>query len=136
MSDHMQFEGRRALLAEDIDVNALIAMKLLSSRGLTVERAKDGTECVDMLLKADDGYYDLILMDIQMPQMDGYTAARTIRALEDRKKAAIPIIAMTANALLEDREKAARAGMNGHIAKPLDMEMMFRTIAQVLEKTG
>ena len=136
MSDHMLFEGRRALLAEDIDVNALIAMKLLGSRGLTVERAKDGTECVDMLLKAEDGYYDVILMDIQMPQMDGYTATRTIRALEDPKKASIPIIAMTANALQEDREKAARSGMNGHIAKPLDMETMFQTLARILEKNG
>lgn len=136
VSDHMLFEGRRALLAEDIDVNALIATKLLSSRGFTVERAKDGTECVDMLLKAEDGYYDVILMDIQMPQMDGYLATRTIRTLEDQKKSSIPIIAMTANALLEDREKAARVGMNGHIAKPLDLETMFQTIARVLEKNS
>lgn len=134
--DHMLFDGRRALLAEDIDVNAMIATKLLGSRGLTIERAKNGTECVDMLLKAEGGYYDVILMDIQMPEMDGYTAARTIRALDDPKKASIPIIAMTANALQEDRERAARSGMNGHIAKPLDIEMMFQTIARILEKNG
>ena len=85
-----------------------------------------------MLLKAEDGYYDLVLMDIQMPVMDGYQAARAIRSFGDEKKAAVPILAMTANAFKEDREKAAEAGMDGHIAKPLDAANMFRRIAEVL----
>lgn len=130
--DYTLFEGKRILLAEDIDINAAIATKLLSAKGCIVERAKDGVECVDMLLKAEEGYYDLILMDIQMPSMDGYRAARSIRAFEDKKKASIPILAMTANAFKEDRDKAAEAGMNGHIAKPLDTLKMFRTIADTL----
>ena len=132
MLDRSLFEGRRILLAEDIDINAMIATKLLSDKGCIVERAKDGVECVDMLLKAEEGYYDLVLMDIQMPNMDGYNAARTIREFVDEKKASIPILAMTANAFKEDRDKAADAGMDGHIAKPLDAVKMFRTIAEVL----
>ena len=130
--EHLRFDGRHILLAEDIDVNAIIATKLLSSKGFIVERAKDGVECVNMLLKAEDGYYDLVLMDIQMPVMDGYQAARAIRSFGDEKKAAVPILAMTANAFKEDREKAAEAGMDGHIAKPLDAANMFRRIAEVL----
>ena len=110
----------------------MIATKLLSDKGCIVERAKDGVECVDMLLKAEEGYYDLVLMDIQMPNMDGYNAARSIRAFVDAKKASIPILAMTANAFKEDRDKAADAGMDGHIAKPLDTVKMFNTIAEVL----
>ena len=125
-------EGKRILLAEDIDINAIIATKLLIDKGCTVERARDGVECVDMLLKADVGYYDLVLMDIQMPRLDGYGAAKSIRAAGDREKAAIPILAMTANAFQEDFNKAAKAGMNGHIAKPLDTTAMFRTITEAL----
>ncbi len=127
------FRGKRVLLAEDIDINAMIAIKLLTSRGFLVERAKDGVECVDMLLKSEDGYYDLVLMDIQMPVMDGYSATRAIREFEDRKKAAIPILALTANAFKEDCDRAAEAGMNGHIAKPLNADRMFQAIAEVLE---
>ena len=129
-------EGRRILLVEDIDINAMIATKLLTSRGCRVDRAKDGVECVDMLLKAAGDGYDLVLMDIQMPNMDGYEAARTIRRFEDRKKASVPILAMTANAFQEDREKALEAGMDGHIAKPIDAAAMLRTIAETLEKNG
>ncbi len=132
MLNRALFEGKRILLAEDIDINAMIATKLLSDKGCIVERAKDGVECVDMLLKAEEGYYDLVLMDIQMPNMDGYNAARSIRAFVDAKKASIPILAMTANAFKEDRDKAADAGMDGHIAKPLDTVKMFNTIAEVL----
>lgn len=131
--ERVHFEGRRILLAEDIDVNAVIATKLLSGRGCIVERARDGVECVKMLLKAEEGYYDLVLMDIQMPVMDGYQAARSIRSFEDTKKASVPILAMTANAFQEDCEKAAEAGMNGHIAKPLDAGDMFRKIGEVLK---
>jgi len=127
-------EGRYILLAEDIDINAMIATKLLTSRGCMVDRAKDGVECVDMLQKAETGYYDLVLMDIQMPNMDGYKAAQTIRAFEDRKKASIPILAMTANAFQEDRDRAIESGMNGHIAKPLDAAKMFHMIAAALQE--
>lgn len=129
------FHGKRILLAEDIDINAMIATKLLSGKGFVVERAKDGVECVNMLLKAEKGYYDLVLMDIQMPNMDGYEAAQSIRAFSDPEKASIPILAMTANAFKEDCDKAAEAGMNGHIAKPLDAAKMFRTIAEALRRT-
>lgn len=127
-------EGRRILLAEDIDINAMIATKLLTEKGYIVERAKDGVECVDMLLKAEEEYYDLILMDIQMPNMDGYNATRSIRAFVDEKKASIPILAMTANAFKEDRDKATASGMNGHIAKPLDIDKMFQMITDVLRE--
>lgn len=133
-SDFTLFEGNRILLAEDIDINAVIATKLLSGRGFSVERAKDGVECIDMLLKAKEGYYDLILMDIQMPNMDGYKAAQSIRALDNSKKASIPILALTANAFKEDCDRAAEAGMNGHIAKPLDPVKMFHSIAEILGK--
>lgn len=128
------FEGKRVLLAEDIDINAMIATKILSAKGFIVERAKDGVECIDMLLNAKSGYYDLILMDIQMPNMDGYQATRSIRAFKDEKKSSIPIIALTANAFPEDRDKAAAAGMNGHIAKPLDADRMFKVIAEVVQE--
>ena len=132
--DFSVLPGKRILLAEDIDINAIIATKLLKDKGCAVERARDGRECVDMLLRAEAGCYDLILMDIQMPNMDGYEAARAIRAAGDRAKAGIPILAMTANAFQEDLNKAAEAGMNGHIAKPLDVKTMFRTIAETLGK--
>jgi len=130
--DYSILSGKRFLLAEDIDINAIIAKKLLSDKGCVVDRARDGVECVDMLLNSDAGYYDLVLMDIQMPNMDGYSAAQAIRAAEDKEKAAIPILAMTADAFQEDVNKAAEAGMNGHIAKPLDTATMFRTIAEAL----
>ena len=125
------FSGKRILLAEDNDLNAEIATAILEKAGFTIERAEDGVICVDMIEKADSGYYDLILMDIQMPNMDGYKATRVIRSLPDKKKTAIPIIAMTANAFEEDRQNALRAGMNGHIAKPIHVEELF----SLLEKT-
>ncbi len=128
------FQGKCILMAEDIDINAVIATKLLTTKGFQVERAKDGVECVDMLQKAEAGYYDLILMDIQMPNMDGYAATQSIRSLEDKGKSSIPILAITANAFKEDRERAAASGMDGHIAKPLDAAKMFQTIAEVLQK--
>lgn len=133
--DDSLFAGKRILLAEDIDINALIATKLLTGRGFLVERAKDGVECVDMALRAETGYYDLILMDIQMPNMDGYRATRSIRAFADREKASIPILALTANAFREDQERALEAGMNAHVAKPLDAARMFRAIAQALQES-
>ncbi len=118
-------EGRRILLAEDNDLNAGIATELLAEEGLQTDRAKDGVECVEMLEKAEAGTYDMILMDIQMPVMDGNKATRTIQSLENPEKAGIPIVAMTANAFTEDRERALAAGMNGHVAKPIDMNQLL-----------
>ena len=127
------FAGRRILLAEDNDLNAEIAIALLGEAGFVLERAEDGIICVDMVEKADPDYYDLILMDIQMPNMDGYKATQAIRRLPDRKKAGIPIVAMTANAFEEDRQNAFRAGMNGHIAKPIHVEELFALIAELVK---
>ena len=121
--------GKHILVTDDIDINAMIVSKLLLSKGCTVERARDGVECVDMVRNADAGHYDLVLMDIQMPNMNGYDAARAIRAFEDLEKAGIPILALTANAFQEDIDKAFAAGMDGHIAKPLDANILFRTMA-------
>ena len=131
--ENLRFDGVHILLAEDIDVNAIIATKLLSSKGCIVERARDGVECVNMLLKANEGYYDLVLMDIQMPVMDGYEAAEAIREMTEGRLRRLPILAMTANAFREDCEKAAEAGMDGHIAKPLNAGDMFRKIGEVLK---
>lgn len=113
-----RFQGKRILLAEDNELNAEIAITILREAGFEVEHAADGIICVDMLEKAEAGYYDLILMDIQMPNMDGYKATQTIRKLSDTEKANISIIAMTANAFDEDKRNAYRAGMNGHLANP------------------
>lgn len=113
--------GRRILLAEDNDLNAEIAEELLKEAGLLVERAKDGIECLAMLEKREPLWYDLILMDIQMPNMDGYKATTIIRHLEDPRLSKIPIIAMTANAFAEDKAKAIALGMNAHVAKPFDI---------------
>ncbi len=126
------FAGKRLLLAEDNDLNAEIATELLSEFGCYVERAEDGAVCVDMLQKAGSGYYDLILMDIQMPHMDGYQAAARIRRLPgDQKK--IPIIAMTANAFEEDKQRVLEAGMDGHMAKPIDVTKLAAELANYLK---
>lgn len=131
-SDQKCLCGTRILLTEDNDLNAEIATELLQEEGCTVDRAKDGVECVDMLEKAVNGTYQLILMDIQMPVMNGYDAARKIRGLDDPQKANIPIIAMTANAFTEDRQAALDAGMNDHIAKPINMNVLVPTIRKYL----
>ena len=131
-SDQKCLRGTRILLTEDNDLNAEIATELLQEEGCTVDRAKDGVECVDMLEKAANGTYRLILMDIQMPVMNGYDAAKKIRRMEDPQKANIPIIAMTANAFTEDRQVALDAGMNDHIAKPINMNVLVPTLRKYL----
>ena len=131
-SDQKCLRGTRILLTEDNDLNAEIATELLQEEGCTVDRAKDGVECVDMLEKAANGTYQLILMDIQMPVMNGYDAAKKIRRMDDPQKANIPIIAMTANAFTEDRQVALEAGMNDHIAKPINMNVLVPTLRKYL----
>ena len=126
--------GKHVLLAEDNDLNAEIAVTVLEETGIVIERVEDGIQCVNRVAQMSPGTYDLILMDIQMPNMDGYQAAQCIRHLNDKKKAEIPIIAMTANAFAEDRKRTFDAGMNGHIAKPIDMEKLGAVILSVLKK--
>ena len=131
-SDQKCLCGTRILLTEDNDLNAEIAVELLREEGCTVDRAKDGVECVDMLEKAANGTYQMILMDIQMPVMNGYDAAKKIRRMDDPQKAGIPIIAMTANAFFEDKQAALDVGMNDHIAKPINMNILVPTIQKYL----
>ena len=121
-------EGRNILLAEDNDLNAEIAEAILERAGLTIERVENGIQCVNRILEMPAGTYDMILMDIQMPEMDGYKATRTIRNLPDKDKACIPIIAMTANAFAEDKRKTMEAGMNAHLSKPLNVPELMDTI--------
>ena len=131
-SNEKSLSGIKILLTEDNDLNAEIATELLQEEGCTIDRAKDGVECVDMLEKAADGTYQLILMDIQMPVMNGYDAAKKIRRMDDPQKADIPIIAMTANAFSEDKQAALDAGMNDHVAKPINMNILVPTIQKYL----
>ena len=121
-------EGRNILLAEDNDLNAEIAEAILERAGLRIERVENGIQCVNRILKMPAGTYDMIFMDIQMPQMDGYKATQTIRNLPDKDKACIPIIAMTANAFAEDKRKTMEAGMNAHLSKPLNVPELMDTI--------
>ena len=130
--DETRISGKHILLAEDNDLNAEIAEFILEDMGLIVDRVEDGAQCVSRIEQKPAGTYDLILMDIQMPNMDGYRATEMIRGLSDKDKATIPIIAMTANAFEEDRKKALAKGMNGHIAKPVDAEKVEKTICSVL----
>ena len=125
-------EGKNILLAEDNDLNAEIAEVILERAGLKIERVEDGIQCVNRIMKMPAGTYDMILMDIQMPQMDGYKATRVIRRLPDKDKACIPIIAMTANAFEEDKRKAIAAGMNDHIAKPIQVDKLLSTLKTIL----
>ena len=125
--------GKRVLLAEDNELNAEIAMTVLKENDLKAERAANGKQCMEMLKMMPEDYYDMILMDIQMPEMDGYEATKLIRNLDDAR-ADIPIVAMTANAFEEDRQKALESGMNAHVSKPVDMNMLFKVMAQILKK--
>ena len=127
------FRGKRILLAEDNNLNAEIAIEILKEMGFETERAQNGQIAVDMLYEASEGYYDVILMDIQMPCMNGYEAARAIRAMSDYNKSSIPIIAMTANAFEEDRKEAMNAGMNDHLAKPIDVKELTKALAVILK---
>lgn len=124
---------RHILLAEDNDLNAEIAIAILTEMGCQVDRACDGLECVDMLAKAASDYYDLVLMDVQMPNMNGLQATGAIRSMTDEAKAKIPIVAMTANAFEEDRKKCLEAGMNDHLGKPIDVAIMLQVIARYVK---
>ena len=128
------FEGRNILLAEDNDLNAEIAEAILERAGLKMERVEDGIQCVNRITKMPAGTYDIILMDIQMPKMDGYKATQAIRNLPDKDKARIPIIAMTANAFEEDKREAIAAGMDGHIAKPIQVDKLLSMLAEMIRK--
>ena len=125
-------KGRKILLAEDNDLNAEIAEAILERSGLKTERVEDGIQCVNRIMEMPAGTYDIILMDIQLPKMDGYKAAQTIRHLPDKDKACIPIIAMTANAFEEDKRDAIAAGMDGHIAKPIQVDKLLGTLAEII----
>ena len=129
MAENLQ--GKRILLAEDNDLNAEIAMTILEEHGVKTERAEDGVRCLELLNSAPEHYYDAVLMDIQMPNMDGYEATRAIRAMKNGYRK-IPVIAITANAFEEDRKKAFAAGMDGHIAKPVDVQALFTTLEQII----
>ncbi len=134
-AENVSFEGKRILLTEDNELNAEIATTLLENSGALVELAKDGIECIDMLQSHEAGYYSLILMDIQMPNLNGYDTAKKIRALSNQSKANIPIVAMTANAFNEDRKKALEAGMNGHIAKPISIDTVAKVLKQIFAES-
>ena len=129
-------EGKRVLLAEDNDLNAEIAMAILEQSGLVLDRVEDGLACINRLSEVDADLYGLILMDIQMPNMNGYEATRRIRQFENVKKASIPILAMTANAFEEDKKMAMEAGMNGHISKPIDVSVLEKQIINIFKKVS
>lgn len=129
-------EGKRVLLVEDNELNAEIAMAILEQSGLVLDRVEDGLACVNRLSEVDADLYDLILMDIQMPNMNGYEATRRIRQFENVKKASIPILAMTANAFEEDKKMAIKAGMNGHISKPIDVSVLEKQIINIFKKVS
>ena len=124
--------GGHILLAEDNEINQEIASAILEDAGFTTDIAGNGQIAVDMLKKSDPGYYQLVLMDVQMPVMDGYTATKAIRALENKAHASIPILAMTANAFEEDKKQAIKCGMNGHLAKPIDVEALLAALDRLL----
>ena len=131
-TENYDFSGIRVLLVDDIEINREIASAILTMNGVEVDLATDGTEAVEKVDSAKAGYYDVVLMDVQMPIMDGYTATQRIRELKDPEKARVPIIAMTANAFEEDRQAALNAGMNGHVPKPVDIKQLFATLKTLL----
>ncbi len=129
----VDFSGKRILIVEDNEFNREIARYILEGVNFIVDEAANGSICVDKLLKAEAGFYDLVLMDIQMPVMDGYTATKEIRNIEDKRIADIPIIAMTANAFLEDKQRCIDVGMDGHIGKPLDIKVLLQELSKILK---
>ena len=129
-------QGKHVLLVEDNDLNAEIAMSILEQSGLILDRVEDGLACVNRLSEVDEDLYDLILMDIQMPNMNGYEATRRIRQFKNSKKAGIPILAMTANAFEEDKKMAMDAGMNGHVSKPIDVSVLEKQIINIFKKVS
>ena len=133
---HLDYSGKKVLLVEDNELNREIATEILKSLGMKVDCAADGMEAVEIMSSEAGNQYDMIFMDIQMPKMDGYTATREIRTLKDMKKANVPIIAMTANAFDEDRKKAIKAGMNGHIAKPIDVDVILQNLDRIFGNNG
>lgn len=133
---HLDYSGKKVLLVEDNELNREIATEILKSLGMKVDYAADGMEAVEIMSSEAGNQYDMIFMDIQMPKMDGYTATREIRTLKDTKKANVPIIAMTANAFDEDRKKAIKAGMNGHIAKPIDVNVILQNLDRIFGQKG
>jgi CheY-like chemotaxis protein len=126
------FTGKRILLVEDIEINRVILKELLADTRLTIDEAVDGKQAVDKFSQSPEKWYDLVFMDIQMPNMDGYEATRKIRNLHRPEAAGVPIIAMTANAYREDIERARQAGMDGHIAKPIDLNAVIRILSENL----
>ena len=126
-----RYAGKKVLLVEDNELNREIATALLEEIGIIVDSVEDGTDAVEWMNEVEDDRYDLIFMDIQMPKMDGYMTTREIRTLKNNKKANIPIVAMTANAFEEDKKKAFEAGMNAHIAKPIDINTILAVFDQV-----
>ncbi|MDE6936621.1 MAG: response regulator, partial [Lachnospiraceae bacterium] len=133
-ADSVDFTGKRILVVEDNELNREIAVEVLEESGFKTEEAQDGSIAVEKVRASVPGYYDLVLMDIQMPVMDGYEASRAIRALEDVRLASVPIVAMTANAFEEDKQAALDAGMNGHLAKPFDVDELFEMLASVINR--
>ena len=130
----IDLSGKRALLVEDNELNAEIATEILGLTGIHVSHAEDGTEAVDMINDCEDGFYDIIFMDIQMPRMNGYDATRAIRSINRDYCRQVPIIAMTANAFAEDVQAAKTVGMNEHIAKPLDLGALAKTLNRWLKQ--
>lgn len=130
----LDYSGKRVLLVEDNALNRELALAILGESGMQIDCAEDGIEAVNRINEAPEDQYDLVLMDIQMPRMDGYTATREIRTLSNNRKANIPIVAMTANAFEEDRKKAFECGMNGHIVKPIDMKSISKVLDQVFKE--
>ena len=133
-SESIPLKGKRLLLVEDNEINSEIAEALLTEEGFIVETASDGDIAVEMIKSGKAGYYDFVLMDIQMPRMNGYEASRVIRSLDDKQRASVPIIALSANTYAEDRKKSIEAGMDAHAPKPIDMVSLQSLIKEVLER--